>query len=281
MVFLFSRWQALASPILQKQAKVLLSNAIRVQNKYYCGNTAKKQDTPMHNSSLKQNAANAALEYIQNNDIVGVGCGSTVAFFIQSLAKIRNRIEGAVASSQATQQQLEASNIPVIPLNQVSELPIYIDGADEIDSKLRMIKGGGAALTGEKIVSSISKKFICICEASKQVQQLGKYPVPIEVIDLAQSLVARKLIALGATPQLRMENKQIPLMTEYKNRILDVSGLKMDNPCELEKRLSQWPGIVTVGLFCCRPADILILGYDKGIKVKYRPSFTSTQEYSL
>lgn len=216
----------------------------------------------------KQNAAEAALEYIQNNDVVGVGSGSTVAFFIRSLARIKHRIEGAVASSQVTAQQLKANNIPVIPLNQVLEIPVYIDGADEIDSKLRMIKGGGAALTGEKIVSSISKKFICICDESKQVQQLGKHPVPIEVIGLAQSFIARKLAALGAVPRLRMKDRDVPFVTEYGNSILDVSGLEMDNLCSLEKRLTTWPGVVTVGLFCCRPADVLVIGYDKSVKIK-------------
>ncbi|MGU9977605.1 MAG: ribose-5-phosphate isomerase RpiA [Candidatus Oxydemutatoraceae bacterium WSBS_2016_MAG_OTU14] len=217
-------------------------------------------------NSLKQNTAVAALEYIKDGDIVGVGSGSTVDFFIQALAKIKHRIDGTVASSQATQKKLEALHIPVIPSNEIVTMPIYVDGADEIDPKLRMIKGGGAALTGEKIISSLARQFICIADQSKWVDQLGNFPLPIEVLDLAQSFIARKLNALGAESCLRMEQNKI-VRTDYGNPILDVRGLDMSNPCVLEKELSLWPGVITVGLFCCRPADTLLLGYDNEVKI--------------
>ena len=214
----------------------------------------------------KQKVAVAALEYIGNDDIVGVGSGSTVGLFIQALAGIKHRIQGVVASSNETEQLLRSHHIPVIPTNQVTSLSVYIDSADEIDPQLRMIKGGGAALTGEKIVASLAKQWICICDSSKYVKQLGAYPLPIEVIAKAQSAIARKLVGFKATPRLRMKQDKI-LLTDYGNPILDVSGLDMTQPCKLEQELNQWAGVVANGLFCCRPADILLLASDNSLEV--------------
>ncbi len=209
----------------------------------------------------KRKAAKAALEYVGSGDVVGVGSGSTVRHFIDALATIRPRIEGAVAGSKASETQLKQHGIPVFSLNQTGDLPIYIDGADEADRHLRLIKGGGGALTREKIIASASRRFVCIADRSKLVDQLGRFPLPIEVITMGCSRVARTLAALGATPILREA-----FTTDNGNPVIDVRNLDMRNPTELETELNQIPGVVTVGLFARRPADILLLGDERNVE---------------
>ena len=216
----------------------------------------------MSAEKLKQTAAVGALDYIEPGEIVGVGTGSTVDFFIRELPKVKSKMDGVVASSEVTRQQLEAANIPVMDLNAVDGVGIYIDGADEVDGRLRMIKGGGGALTREKIVAHASKRFICIADESKRVDQLGRFPLPIEVIPMARSMVARELAVMRGVPRLREG-----FVTDNGNEIIDVSNLDMIDPPALEESLNQIPGIVTVGLFAKRPADILLLGCDGGVEV--------------
>lgn len=223
----------------------------------------------------KQRAANAAIEYIKPGDIVGVGTGSTVNFFIESLTKVKARIDGAVASSTTTQAKLEQTGIPVIDLNHTNDLPIYVDGADQTDRQLRLIKGGGGALTREKIIAQASRKFICIADQSKLVDVLGRFPLPIEVIPMAQSLVARKLVAMGGVPTLRSGKDQKDFITDNGNIILDVRNLNMIDPVALETQINQIPGVVAVGLFALRPADVLLLGTDTTVK-SLSPSSTTT-----
>ena len=215
----------------------------------------------MSQDDLKRAVARAAIEYVPADCIVGVGTGSTANFFIDELAGIKHRIRGAVASSEASAKRLQGHGIEVVSLNDAGSLPVYVDGADEITRHMHMIKGGGGALTREKIVAAASRKFICVCDASKLVDVLGKFPLPIEVIPMARSSVARQLVALGGQPRLR-EN----FVTDNGNIIFDVHGLQIMNPVELESTLDHIAGIVTNGLFARRPADVLLLGTAEGIK---------------
>jgi ribose 5-phosphate isomerase A len=215
-----------------------------------------KQDT------LKQQVAAAALEYIQPDMIVGIGTGSTTNFFIDALAAKKGQIEGAVASSIASANKLKSLNIPVYELTAVRQLDIYIDGADECTEHRMLIKGGGGALTREKILAANAKQFICIVDASKQVGVLGKFPLPIEVIPMARSYVAREIVKLGGSPEYREG-----FVTDNGNIILDIHNLKILNPVELEQTLNQITGVVTNGLFAKRPADQLLVATDSGIRI--------------
>lgn len=215
----------------------------------------------MTQDEQKRAAAAAAIQHIPFDCIVGVGTGSTANYFIDELAKIKHKIEGAVASSDATAQRLKSHGIEVLDLNNVDDLPVYVDGADEITEHLHMIKGGGGALTREKIVAAVARKFICITDQSKLVNILGNFPLPVEVIPMARSYVAREIVLLGGHPALRQG-----FVTDNGNVILDVHGLQIMNPVELEAKLNQITGVVTNGLFARRSADILLLGTDNGVK---------------
>lgn len=215
----------------------------------------------MNQDDKKKAAALAALEYVKQDSIVGVGTGSTVNFFIDALGSIKNRINGAVSSSEASTQRLKALGIEVFELNSVSDFDIYVDGADEITEHKHMIKGGGAALTREKIVAAVAKQFICIIDDSKQVPILGAFPLPVEVIPMARSYVAREIVKLGGDPVYRQG-----VITDNGNVILDVHNLKIMNPPELEKQLNNIVGVVTNGLFAERGADIVLVGSDSGVK---------------
>jgi len=210
--------------------------------------------------ALKQQAAAAALAYVEDNTVVGVGSGSTVHYFIEALASQKGRIEGAIASSQDTENKLRQAGIPVLDLNGVDEVPLYVDGADEVDHRLYMIKGGGAALTREKIIAAASQKMVCIAHQSKYVPVLGEFPLPIEVIPMARSYVARQLVALGGRPEWRQDT-----VTDNGNIILDVYRLCFEQPIRLERKLNDIAGVVTVGLFALRPADILLLAKEDGV----------------
>ncbi|MCC8995885.1 MAG: ribose-5-phosphate isomerase RpiA [Nitrosomonas sp.] len=215
----------------------------------------------MTQDELKRAVAAAAIQYVPVGSIVGVGTGSTANFFIDELAKIKHKIEGAVASSDATAQRLKGHGIEVLDLNNVTDIPVYVDGADEITEHLHMIKGGGGALTREKIVAAVAQKFICVADQSKLVNVLGKFPLPIEVIPMARSYVAREIVLLGGQPALRQG-----FTTDNGNVILDIHGMQMMNPVELERQLNQITGVVTNGLFALRPANVLLLGTDSGVK---------------
>ena len=219
------------------------------------------QNNIMTQDEQKRAVAQAAIQYVPAGCIVGVGTGSTANYFIDELAKIKHKIEGAVASSEATTQRLNGHGIEVIDLNSIDVLPIYVDGTDEITEHLAMIKGGGGALTREKIVAAVAKKFICIADQSKLVKVLGKFPLPIEVIPMARSYVAREITRLGGQPVLRQG-----FTTDNGNIILDVHGLQILNPVELETTLNHITGIVTNGLFAKRGADVLLLGINDGIQ---------------
>lgn len=219
----------------------------------------------MTSDEKKQAVARAALEYIEENSIVGVGTGSTVNHFINLLAAIKHRIEGAVSSSKASEELLRKHHIPVIDLNSVDELPVYVDGADESTRHLQLIKGGGGALTREKIVAAVSKKFVCIVDDSKLVDTLGKFPLPVEVIPMARSHVARSIARLGGKPVLRTG-----FVTDNGNIILDVHNLSILNPSELEQQLNQITGVVTNGLFAKRPADILLIADNQTVRTLRR-----------
>lgn len=219
----------------------------------------------MTQDELKQAVARAALDYVVEGAIIGVGTGSTANFFIDELGAIKDRIRGAVASSDATAARLKAHGITVYDLNDIVSLPVYIDGADEITSAGAMIKGGGAALTREKIVSSVAAQFVCIADESKLVEKLGRFPLPIEVIPMGQASVARQLATLGGDPRLRMKDGQ-PLLTDNGNMIIDLAGLSIDNPAALEASINNIVGVVTVGLFAQRGADIALLGTAAGVK---------------
>ena len=210
----------------------------------------------------KREVAQAAIQHIPIGSIVGVGTGSTANYFIDELAKVKHKIDGAVASSDDTAQRLKSHHIQVLELNSVSEIPVYVDGADEITEHLHMIKGGGGALTREKIVAATAKKFICVADQSKLVNVLGEFPLPIEVIPMARSYVARELVRLGGHPVLREK-----FTTDNGNIILDVHGLKILNPAELEMDLNHITGIVTNGLFAKRGANMLILGTNNGVRI--------------
>ena len=213
----------------------------------------------MNADDMKKQAAEAALEYVKHGDVVGVGTGSTVNHFIAALSTLRHKIDGAVSSSNASTERLKALGIRVLDLNEAGSLPLYVDGADESDAHLRLIKGGGGALTREKIVAAASARFVCIADASKKVDVLGRFPLPVEVIPMARSLVARRLAALGGNPEWRQG-----FVTDNGNVILDVHGLSIVDPVGMEREINDWPGVVTVGLFAIDPADVLILGTPTG-----------------
>jgi ribose 5-phosphate isomerase A len=215
----------------------------------------------MTQDELKKLVAQAALKHVVEDAVVGVGSGSTVNLFIDALAGIKGRIEGAVAASEASAERLKKHGIHVFDLNAVDELPVYFDGADEITEHLYMIKGGGGALTREKIIAAVARKFVCICDASKLVPVLGKFPLPVEVIPMARSHVGRELRKLGGHPVLRENYK-----TDNGNLILDCHGLAITDPPRLEAELNNIAGVVTNGLFARRPADLLLLGTPAGVK---------------
>ena len=215
----------------------------------------------MTQDELKQAVAQAALAYVIEGKIVGVGTGSTARLFIEALAGMKDRIAGAVASSEDTRQRLEGHGIKVFDLNEVTELPVYIDGADEITPEMHMIKGGGAALTREKIVSAVAQKFVCIADGSKLVPVLGNFPLPVEVIPMARAYVARELVKLGGVPTVRED-----VVTDNGNLILDVKGLQILDPVDLETRINQIVGVVSNGLFARRPADVCLLGTSAGVQ---------------
>lgn len=215
----------------------------------------------MTQEDMKKAAALAALDYIKPGMVLGVGTGSTVNYFIDALADVKSKIDGTVASSEASAERLKRARLRVLELNETGNLPLYVDGADETTKHLHLIKGGGGALTREKIVAQASEKFVCIADESKLVDVLGRFPLPVEVIPMARSLVARELVKLGGEPVLRER-----FTTDNGNLILDVHNLKILNPVEVEERLNHIPGVVTNGLFARRPADVLILGTAQGIK---------------
>lgn len=215
----------------------------------------------MTQDELKQLVAQAAIEYVVPGTIIGVGTGSTANYFIDELARIKGKIEGTVASSVASAERLKGHGIPVYDLNAVDEISVYVDGADEANQYLHLIKGGGGALTREKIVAAASKKFVCIADESKLVDILGKFPLPIEVIPMARSLVAREVVKLGGQPELREG-----FTTDNGNIILDVHNLEIMEPVKLEQTLNNITGVVTNGLFAMRPADVLLLGTRDGVK---------------
>ncbi|HEX5514215.1 MAG TPA: ribose-5-phosphate isomerase RpiA [Gammaproteobacteria bacterium] len=209
----------------------------------------------------KRAAAEAALAYISRGDVVGVGTGSTVNYFIDALAAMKGTIDGAVSSSEASSERLRRHGIRVLELNEAGDLPIYVDGADESNHHLQLIKGGGGALTREKIVAAASKRFICIADESKLVDILGNFPLPVEVIPMARSFVARQLVKLGGKPELRMG-----FTTDNGNLILDVRGLSIAEPITLEREINDIPGVVTNGIFALRRADVLLLGGSGGVR---------------
>ena len=215
----------------------------------------------MTQDELKQAVAREALKYVVDDAWIGVGSGSTANYFIDALATIKGRIKGAVASSVKTAERLKSHGIVVEELNNVDELPVYIDGADEVTEHDAMIKGGGGALTREKIVAAVARKFVCIVDASKRVPVLGRFPLPVEVIPMARSYVARELVKLGGQPAWRMG-----FTTDNGNVILDVSGLSIVNPVELETAINQLSGVVTVGLFARRGANVILLGEEQGVR---------------
>jgi len=219
----------------------------------------------MTQDELKQAVAREAIKHVVEDAAIGVGTGSTANFFIDELAKMRNRIAGAVASSDKSAERLKGHGIRLLDLNSVNELPVYVDGADEITEHLAMIKGGGGALTREKIVAAVAKKFVCIADESKLVPVLGKFPLPVEVIPMARAFVARQMVKLGGSPKLREG-----FTTDNGNLILEVWGLSILNPVELEATLNNIVGVVTNGLFARRGADVLLLGTKTGVRTMTR-----------
>jgi ribose 5-phosphate isomerase A len=219
----------------------------------------------MNQDELKKAVARAAIDHIPDDCVVGVGTGSTANHFIDELAGIKSRIEGAVASSEASAARLKKAGIRVFDLNVVSDLPVYVDGADEVDRQLHMIKGGGGALTREKIVAAVARKFVCIADASKLKEVLGAFPLPVEVIPMARSHVGRELLRLGGKPELRQG-----FTTDNGNLILDVRGLDITDPVGLEAAINQIVGVVTNGLFARRGADVLLLGTPDGVRTMVR-----------
>ena len=218
----------------------------------------------MTQDELKTLVGQAALNYVEDGSIVGVGTGSTVNKFIEALATMKDRILGAVSSSQASTERLQALGIRVFDATEVDELAVYIDGADEIDPAGYMIKGGGAALTREKIVAAQSRKFVCIADASKYVATLGAFPLPVEVIPMAARRIARQFEALGGMAMVRLRFGE-PLVTDNGQHILDVTGLTISDPLAFESKVNQWPGVVTVGVFAFQKADICLLGTSDGV----------------
>jgi len=215
----------------------------------------------MTQDELKQAVAREAMKYVVEDTVIGVGTGSTADLFIDELGRMKNRIAGAVASSERSAERLKGRGIRVLDLNSVNELPVYIDGADEITEHLAMIKGGGGALTREKIVAAVAKKFVCIADESKLVPVLGKFPLPVEVIAMARAYVARQMVKLGGQPKLREG-----FATDNGNIVLDVWGLSILNPVELEMAVNNIAGVVTNGLFARRGADVLLLGTKTGVR---------------
>ncbi|MCL2345316.1 MAG: ribose-5-phosphate isomerase RpiA [Desulfobulbus sp.] len=219
----------------------------------------------MNQDELKRAVAQAAADYVAEyapaGSVIGVGTGSTANFFIDALAPLKGRYRGAVASSEATRQRLAGHGFAALDLNEVEHIPVYVDGADEIDGGLNMVKGGGGALTREKIVAAVAATFVCIADASKQVATLGRFPLPVEVIPMARAHVARELAKLGGRPMLREG-----FVTDNGNLILDVHGLAISDPKGLEARINQIAGVVTNGLFAIRPADVLLLGTASGVR---------------
>ena len=217
--------------------------------------------TVLSADALKRAVAEAALAYVRDGEVLGVGTGSTANFFIDGLKPIRHKVKAAVASSEATKLRLEAIGIEVVSLNDVDHIGVYVDGADEINAALEMIKGGGGALTREKIVAALADRFVCIADDSKWVSQLGTFPLPIEVIPMARSMIARELVKLGGSPVYRNG-----FVTDNGNVILDTYGLDIRNPVELETHLNNLVGVVCNGLFARRPADVLLLGGSAGVR---------------
>ena len=215
----------------------------------------------MSQDALKKSAAEAALNYVQAGTIIGIGTGSTANFFIDALAGIKHKIEGTVASSVASADRLKKHGIPVLDLNNVDDMALYVDGADEANKYLQLIKGGGGALTREKIVAAVAKKFVCIADGSKLVDILGTFPLPIEVIPMARSHVARQVVKIGGQPVLRQG-----FTTDNGNVIIDVRNLQIMDAAKLETELNNIPGVVTNGIFALRPADVLILGTPQGVQ---------------
>jgi len=213
----------------------------------------------------KKAAAEAAMRYVEDGMIVGVGTGSTVNCFIAALARIKDRIAGAVSSSVASTARLQALGIPVLDANEVERIPVYIDGADEIDGHGYMVKGGGAALTREKIVAAMAQRFVCIADESKQVQTLGAFPLPVEVIPMAAAPLVRRFAQMGGQATLRMHGGQA-LVTDNGQHIVDVKGLTIADPVAFETQVSQWPGVVTVGVFALQKAQVCLLGTSQGVK---------------
>ena len=215
----------------------------------------------MSQDQQKHHVAEAALDFIESGEILGVGTGSTVNFFIDALAKIKGKIEGVVSSSDASTERLQAIGLEVLDLNRTGDLSLYVDGADEVTKNLHLIKGGGGALTREKIVASASRRFVCIVDESKVSPYLGFFPLPVEVIPMAQSLVARKLIKMGGQPELRAG-----FTTDNSNVILDVKGLDLTDPRSMESNINLVAGVVDNGLFAARPADVLLVGSASGVQ---------------
>jgi len=220
---------------------------------------------PLTQDELKAWVGQAALQYVVRGELVGVGTGSTVNKFIDALATIKDQIKGAVSSSVASTERLRALGIPVFDSNEVERLSVYIDGADEIDHRGNMVKGGGAALTREKIVAAQSDKFVCIADESKLVDVLGAFPLPVEVIPMATSRIVRQFAAMGGHAVLRRKDGQ-PLVTDNGQHIIDVTGLKIADPLAFEAQVSQWPGVVTVGVFAFQRARVCLLGTASGVK---------------
>ena len=219
----------------------------------------------MSQDALKLSVARAAIQYVPEGKILGVGTGTTANIFIDELAKIKDKIPGAIASSEATAAKLRAHGIKVFDLNEVNSIPVYVDGADEITHKGAMIKGGGGALTREKIIASASEQFICIADHSKLVKTLGQFPLPVEVIPMAHNTVSKKLEKLGGQPKLRLNNSQ-PFLTDNGNMILDVLAMQITYPEEMENTINNIVGVVTVGLFAQRGANICLLGAPNGVE---------------
>jgi ribose 5-phosphate isomerase A len=219
----------------------------------------------MTQDELKALVGQAALKYVVPGEIVGVGTGSTVNKFIDALATMKDQIKGAVSSSEASTLRLKALGIPVFDCNEVESLSVYIDGADEIDHQGHMVKGGGAALTREKIVAAQSKQFVCIADESKLVDALGAFPLPVEVIPMATARVMRQFVAMGGSAVVRLKDGQ-PLVTDNGQHIVDVKGLTITDPVAFETEVSQWPGVVTVGVFALQKAQVCLLGTSTGVK---------------
>lgn len=219
----------------------------------------------MTQDELKTLVGQAALHYVTPGEVVGVGTGSTVNKFIEALASMKDRVPGAVSSSEASTARLKAIGIPVLEANEVGELSVYIDGADEIDPRGHMVKGGGAALTREKIVAAQSRRFVCIADESKLVQTLGAFPLPVEVIPMATARLVRQFAALGGQARVRLKDGQA-LVTDNGQHILDVTGLRITDPLAFESEVNQWPGVVTVGVFAYQKAAVCLLGTSAGVK---------------